>query len=88
MIEGRALQLTGVFVFFATSALGVATPMLLSQKMKIEELIENWIFISVKCFATGIILGVAVLHLLADAIETLGTTVEYPCKHARINACR
>jgi hypothetical protein len=56
--------------------------MALSKKYPMEELLVNSYFAVLKCFSTGIILGVAMLHLLPDSIEVLSTQTSFPCTYS------
>lgn len=46
----------------------------------LSELSTQNIYILLKCCGSGIILGVALVHLLADAVGDLSEYYEYPCK--------
>ena len=76
-------KLGSVFEIFALSVLGYAIPILISQQTNTSNsisILESDKFKVLKCFSSGIILGVAMMHLLPDAVESLEDISEYSGK--------
>lgn len=71
-----------IMIITAVSAAGFFFPFLLSKMSQKEYgkdvVMKSPFFLLSKSFSSGIILGVAILHLLADSVEDLGEMVEYP----------
>ena len=79
MEESLQLRVGAIFLIFSVSIIGSVLPFVLIRN-GVEDLSINGTFLIVKAFAAGVILGVALLHLLAESIESLSTQVTYPCK--------
>lgn len=70
------LRIICIFVVFAVSSIGFFLPWIL--RLYYSNIIPSEPFFLLKCFSSGTILGVAMLHLLVDAIEDLSSQSEYP----------
>ena len=69
----------GIFEILILSVLGFFIPFVLMRYSKnIENITDELSYRCIKSFSAGIILGVAFLHLLAEAIESLSEYAEYP----------
>lgn len=68
---GTNLKISAIVVVFMVSVLGTFIPMMLSIKYSLKELLDSSIFMTLKCIATGVIIGVATMHLLPESIEVL-----------------
>lgn len=84
---GTNLKLSAVFVVFFVSVLGCIIPILLAKRSPLQDILARSVFMTMKCVATGVVLGVATMHLLPDAIETLESQAEYPRKCHRMCPC-
>jgi Mg/Co/Ni transporter MgtE len=80
MSEGNNLKISAIFVVFIASILGALLPMMFSRRYSLSELLASSVFVTFKCVATGVVLGVATMHLLPEAIEVLETQSSYPRK--------
>lgn len=78
MEESLQLQIGTIFLIFFVSAIGFSLPFLLKSHGGIENLQEHPYFLILKSFASGIIIGVALMHLLADAVDNLDAYTSYP----------
>lgn len=78
---GTNLKISAIFVVFFISILGTAIPILFSKNFSLQELLASGLFVTLKCVATGVVLGVATMHLLPESIEVLETQTEYPRKY-------
>jgi hypothetical protein len=79
------LQIFCICLVFFISLLGFYFPIYLASSAMTShfKFISNQsLFILLKCCGSGVILGVALVHLLADAAGDLGEYGEYPCKPA------
>ena len=76
--EGEDLKISALFVIFIVSIVGVIIPLMLAKRFSLQELLTGGLFMTVKCISTGVVLGVSLMHLLPDAIETLESQAEYP----------
>jgi len=76
----------GIFEIFILSALGYFIPYYLIKcnGITIENMIDQLLYRCIKSFSAGIILGVAFLHLLAEASEALSEYAEYPVALAMV----
>jgi len=76
----------GIFEIFILSVVGFFIPFFLIRcsKMSIENMTDELLYRCIKSFSTGIILGVAFLHLLAESIENLSEYAEYPVALAMV----
>jgi len=76
----------GIFEIFILSALGYFIPYYLIKcnGITIENMIDQLLYRCIKSFSAGIILGVAFLHLLAEASEGLSEYAEYPVALAMV----
>ena len=76
----------GIFEIFILSVLGYFIPFILMKcsKISIENMTDELSYRCIKSFSAGIILGVAFLHLLAEAIESLSEYAEYPVALAMV----
>jgi zinc transporter 1/2/3 len=73
-----ALRVGTVFINFVASAAGVATPLYFDHDDDHRKSEKDWVRV-VRCFAAGVMLGVAIIHLGKDGSETLGGIYEdYP----------
>ena len=75
---GTNLKISAIFVVFVVSVLGCLIPILLAKRSSLQDMLAGSVFMTLKCVATGVVLGVATMHLLPDAIETLESQTEYP----------
>lgn len=50
------------------------------QRILLSESFTQYIYLFLKCCGSGVILGVALVHLLADAVGDLSEYYEYPGK--------
>ena len=78
--ESFDLRVGGIFLIFALSIIGFYLPAIFKQYMGIKNVQQDTNFMLLKSFASGIILGVAMLHLLVEAVAELGEYTEYPRK--------
>lgn len=83
----QSFQIFCIFLVFFLSLLGFYFPIYVnscsaqSQTSFPMKILSNQSFyLLLKCFGSGIILGVSLIHLLADAVGDLGEYGEYPCK--------
>jgi putative Ca2+/H+ antiporter (TMEM165/GDT1 family) len=83
MSQATNIKLSAIAVVFLVSMLGAIVPMLLSRRYSISELLSSAVFVTFKCVATGVVLGVATMHLLPESIEVLETQSSYPRKRRR-----
>jgi zinc transporter ZupT len=64
------LQIGGIFITMAASALGYGIPFIRgAPKDHDDALSVSWM--SIKCFSSGVIFSVAMVHLLGEALEVL-----------------
>src|ERR1044072_8350479 len=63
------LKLIAIFAILATSMIGVCAPLVTRSVSVLRP--ENDLFIIVKCFAAGIILGTGFMHVLPDSFDML-----------------
>jgi len=70
----------GIIEIFIVSIIGYFLPLYLLKiiNVNIEDIHEKVTYRCIKSFAAGIILGLALLHLLAEAMDLLADHVEYP----------
>ena len=80
MSEGLQLKIAFIVIIFFISIGGACLPIVLSKSSSLFELQTSTWFTIVRCFATGIVIGVAVMHLLAEAIDVLAEQADYPRK--------
>jgi hypothetical protein len=80
---GFDLKVGSIFVMFAASLIGALPIIYYSRLSSVEELRSNAIFLSVKSFATGVVLGVAAMHLIAESIHALEETTDYGARKIR-----
>lgn len=79
------LKLIGVFAIFALSLVGYVLPFNIQkiQYLRYYASDNSWtdssLFCNLKSFSSGIILGVALLHLIAESVESLMDFSDYPC---------
>lgn len=78
MSEGLQLKIAFIVIIFFISIGGACLPIVLSKSSSLFELQTSTWFTIVRCFATGIVIGVAVMHLLAESIESLAEQADYP----------
>jgi zinc transporter 1/2/3 len=76
----------GIFEIFILSTLGYFIPFYLIKcnGITIDNMIDQLSYRCIKSFSAGIILGVAFLHLLAEASEALSEYAEYPVALAMV----
>lgn len=74
---GFDLKLGAIFVMFGASMLGAIPILYYSRLSSVSELRTNPIFLSVKCFATGVVLGVAAMHLINESIHALEDVTDF-----------
>jgi zinc transporter 1/2/3 len=72
-----AVRISAIFVTFFVSILGFAIPLYFSPKNSndsdaVKSLKDDWIRI-LRCFAAGTMLGVGLMHLLAEGVESLAS---------------
>lgn len=83
MDEIQSLKIITIFEIFAVSLIGYFLPIMFTRrKLDVEAAISsNW-FRNLKALSTGVIIGVATLHLLNDALTDIDTTEVngYPSK--------
>lgn len=78
------LKLIGSFTIFVLSLVGYVIPLNISriQYLRYYTSDSNWMdcsfYHNLKSFSSGVILGVAMLHLIAEAIESLEGLSQYP----------
>jgi len=77
--ESFNLRLGAIFIIFIVSLIGFFIPYYL-VKNGFHELDSNIYFLNLKSFASGIILSVAMVHLLAESASALSSYTSYPCK--------
>jgi hypothetical protein len=89
MSYSQGLQIFCICFIFFVSLAGFYLPIYLSTSSSSSSSTCSTTFFSkqnmyllMKCCGSGIILGVALVHLLADAVGDLGEYGEYPCKSA------
>lgn len=78
--ESFNLRLGAIFLMFFVSLLGFFLPYYLVT-YGFNELETNIYFLNLKSFASGIILSVAMIHLLGDSASKLFAYTSYPCKY-------
>ena len=73
-----ALRIVAIFVAIIASSFGFYVPFLRPEALSCDDISLSWMCL--KAFSAGTILSVGVVHLLADAIETLSDleVSEYP----------
>ena len=77
--ESFNLRLGAIFIIFVVSLVGFFLPYYLVTK-GFCELDNNIYFLNLKSFASGIILSVAMIHLLGESASQLSLYTSYPCK--------
>lgn len=75
---GFNLKLSAIFVIFFVSILGAVGPLLLAKRHSLNDLLTSSFYMAIKSVASGVVLGVSLLHLLPDSIEVLETQTDYP----------
>jgi solute carrier family 39 (zinc transporter), member 1/2/3 len=70
MDASLSLRIASVFIVWIASAVGVSIPFFLKSKGN-DTNIESWSFKCMKSCAAGVMLGIALMHLLPDANEDL-----------------
>ncbi|KAJ8749763.1 hypothetical protein K2173_012314 [Erythroxylum novogranatense] len=65
------LKFISIFVIFFTSVLGISSPVLLARFFQGKPFYDKAILV-IKCFAAGVILSTALVHVLPDAYAALG----------------
>ena len=78
--ESLSYDIGAIFLIFCVSLLGFFLPYIMVNH-GFHDLETNIYFLNLKSFASGIILSVAMVHLLADATSTLYGYLDYPCKY-------
>jgi hypothetical protein len=91
MISAVTLKTLGAFAVFVVSIAGFALPQYLIKNFGDSSSIESLVlagrdgsplftygFYVLKAFASGVIFGVAMVHLLVDALESLQTYSSFP----------
>lgn len=75
-----AVKLIGTFAIFALSLAGYVVPLNISRIKYLQYYSsdDNSFYHNMKAFSSGVILGVALLHLLAEALESFDGFSEYP----------
>jgi solute carrier family 39 (zinc transporter), member 1/2/3 len=72
--DGRlGLRISSIFVILIGSLLGSTVPVLLARASKVR--VPKSVFFVTKYFGSGVIIATAFIHLLAPAVEALGS----PC---------
>lgn len=73
-----ALRIVAIFVAIISSSFGFYVPFIRPEALSCDDISLSWMCL--KAFSAGTILSVAVVHLLADAIETLSNleVSDYP----------
>ncbi|XP_010521963.1 PREDICTED: zinc transporter 6, chloroplastic [Tarenaya hassleriana] len=64
------MKLISIFVIFATSAVGISSPVLLARYFQGKPLYDKAVLV-IKCFAAGVILSTSLVHVLPDAYDSL-----------------
>jgi hypothetical protein len=93
MLSAVTLKVLGAFAVFVLSIAGFALPQYLIKNYGDSSSIESLViagrdgsplftygFYVLKAFASGVIFGVAMVHLLVDALESLETYSSFPSK--------
>ncbi len=75
----------GIIVTVLASILGYAIPIYLTKFRRENRWDSSISFFLLKSFASGIIMGVSFLHLLAESIEKLKSFSDFPGKQCYIN---
>jgi hypothetical protein len=80
----RSLQIAAIFEIFTVSLLGFFIPIALilrsrSTTCTAESILDADFFKIGRAFSTGIILGLAIMHLLVEAAEVELLRNGYPC---------
>ena len=76
----------GIFAIFALSLAGYLLPFHIHKVKCLRQLTagSSWtdssFYHNLKSFSSGVILGVSMLHLIAESVETLQLFSEYPGK--------
>ena len=81
MDESLTYRIGAIVMIFFVSIGGFFLPRIASHYIKGEDIQKNSYFILIKSFGGGIILGVALCHLLGDACKDAAVLYpDYPCK--------
>jgi zinc transporter ZupT len=79
--NSRSLRIAGIFITLAASVVGFGIPYLRGPPKTHEEAMStSWM--SLKTYSAGVILGVAVIHLLGEALVVLSELAESEEEHA------
>lgn len=81
MAETLFARLTFLVVIILCSMLGVAFPFYTIKRFGEQVMMADW-FVMIQCFAVGLVCGVALLHVLADAQEDLEKVSDFPVANA------
>ena len=78
--ESLQLRVGSIFLIFIVSSIGFFSPYIGTRYLNLN-LETSFSYMLIKSYASGIILGVAMIHLLNDAVSDLSLYFEYPCKY-------
>ncbi|MED6131670.1 Zinc transporter 6, chloroplastic [Stylosanthes scabra] len=65
------LKLISIFTIFATSMVGMSSPVLVARFFKTNQSLYNNALVVIKCFAAGVILATSLVHVMPDAFDAL-----------------
>jgi len=81
MADTLNIRIVGLVLIAISSAFGVGFPFCMINRMGLNVMESVW-FGLLQCFAVGLIIGVAILHVFADGQERLSSVTEYPAAEA------
>jgi len=71
------LRVAGAFIYLVSSAFGIIFPLLISGDDAVEKLNSSIIFRSLRTFCAGLVVSVALIHMLSDASLSLAAATPY-----------
>lgn len=69
-VAATELKLVAIIAIFVTSVAGISSPMILAKSLAGKPIYEKAIMV-IKCYAAGVILSTALVHMLPDALDAL-----------------
>ena len=83
--QSLSLRIGAIIFIFFVSLIGFFGPIYMKHIVGVNNLQENVYFLLLKSFASGTILSVALLHLLAESSVDLAEYTSYPCKFIKLS---